>query len=74
MTQARWYHSTRAVVIGLLTVGPFALPLVWGNPHFKAATKVIISVVVLLLTILMVYLLIILYIRLMGQIEELMAM
>ena len=42
----KWYHSTTAIVIGLVTVGPFALPLVWLHPTYKLATKILLTVVV----------------------------
>ena len=49
--QTKWYHSTSAIIVGLLTLGPFALPLVWANQKYKPITKVIISIVVLVVTI-----------------------
>ena len=47
----KWYYSTSAIVIGLLTLGPFALPLVWANPKYKTITKIIITIVVIGVTI-----------------------
>ena len=47
----KWYYSTSAVVIGLLCLGPLALPLVWANPKCKVITKVIITIVVIAVTI-----------------------
>jgi hypothetical protein len=49
--QTKWYYSPSAIVIGLLVVGPFALPLVWANPKYKLLTKIIITVVVIVVTI-----------------------
>ena len=46
----KFTHSTTAIVIGLLTIGPFALPLVWLKPEWSKATKIIITVSVLLIT------------------------
>jgi len=37
-------------VLSFLTVGPFALPLVWFNPAFSMRKKIIITTIVLLLT------------------------
>lgn len=47
----KWYFSNYWFVIGLLCVGPFALPLMWFNPRYKLITKIIVSVVVIVLTI-----------------------
>jgi hypothetical protein len=46
----KWYQTTSALVIGLLAVGPLALPLLWINPRFSALQKVFWTVVVLVLT------------------------
>ena len=40
-TKAKWYYSTSAVVIGLLVLGPFALPLVWRNPKYKVVPRLL---------------------------------
>ena len=40
----KWYFNTATLIIGFLCVGPFMLPLVWFNPRFKIARKIIISV------------------------------
>jgi uncharacterized membrane protein YvbJ len=47
----RWYCSTSAIVVGLLGLGPFALPLVWINPKYKIITKIIITIVVIVVSI-----------------------
>ena len=52
----KWYHATSLVVIALLCLGPLALPLVWFNPRYKIAIKIIISVVVILISIWAFYL------------------
>jgi len=49
--KTKWYYSTSAIVIGLLVLGPFALPLVWRNPKYEVITKVIITIVVIAVTI-----------------------
>ena len=46
----KWYHTTSTLVIGLLVVGPFALPLLWINPRYSPAKKLLWTVVVLALT------------------------
>ncbi len=50
-TKTKWYFSTFAVVFGLLSIGPFALPLVWFHPEYKTLSKIIISILVICLSI-----------------------
>ena len=45
-----WYAKTSILVLAFLTVGPFALPLVWFNPAFSQRKKIILTVIVLVLT------------------------
>ncbi len=66
--EKKWYYSTSSVVIALLCAGPLALPLVWFNPRYKAATKLIISVIVLVVTVLCTYLAVTTYQKLLDQI------
>ena len=47
----KWYYSTSAMVIGLVCLGPLALPLVWASPKYKVLTKSIITLVVIAVTI-----------------------
>ena len=54
--EKKWYFTTPSVVIALLCVGPLALPLVWFNPRYKPATRLIITVIVLVVTVLCTYL------------------
>ena len=54
--EKKWYFSTSSVVIALLCAGPLALPLVWFNPRYKPATRLIITVIVLVVTVLCTYL------------------
>ena len=49
-TKTKWYYSNSAVIIGLLTVGPLALPLVWFNPRYKTINRVIITIIVFIVT------------------------
>ena len=49
--KAKWYYSTSAMVIGLVCLGPLALPLVWASPKYKVMTKIIITLVVIAITI-----------------------
>ena len=45
-----WYAKTSLLVLSFLTVGPFALPLVWFNPAFSMRKKMILTGVVLVVT------------------------
>jgi len=42
--KTKWYFSTSVVVIALLSVGPFALPLVWLHPRCKRITKILLTI------------------------------
>ena len=67
----KWYYSTAAIVIGLIVVGPLALPLVWANPKYKVITKVILTIIVIAATILLCYLVGHMYQRLIKQVNAL---
>lgn len=51
----KWYYSTSAIVIGLITIGPFVLPLVWKNPKYSITTKSIITIAITALTLVLCY-------------------
>ncbi len=53
--EMKWYYSRYAVAIGLGTIGPFALPLVWFNPRYTVSTKVALTVLILALTVLILW-------------------
>jgi hypothetical protein len=36
--------------MALLSVGPLALPLIWGHPEAKSTTKILLTLVVLVAT------------------------
>lgn len=48
--EKKWYLSTSILVMGLLFIGPFALPLLWINPRYNRTTKIIISIVVIVIS------------------------
>lgn len=52
--KTKFTQSTTAIVVGLLTIGPFALPLVWANPRWSRTAKTVITVGVLVGTALIV--------------------
>ena len=70
-TKTKWYHSTSTIVIALLCFGPLALPLVWMNPRYKTASKLIVTVIVVSVSILFCYLSVNTYFQLIEQIEAL---
>ncbi len=43
----KWYHRTSFVVISVLCLGLFALPLIWFNPNYSIASKVIWTIIVI---------------------------
>jgi hypothetical protein len=67
----KWYHTNYSIVFLFLLIGPFALPLVWNNPHYKPATKWIATIVILGVTVLAVILTIELFKMLIEQIQNL---
>jgi uncharacterized membrane protein YvbJ len=49
----KWYFKPVSLIIAFITVGPFALPLVWKNPRFSQRTKIIISLIVIVVTVIL---------------------
>lgn len=45
-----WYFKTSTIVIGFLVVGPFIIPLIWMNPRYSMAKKVVLSAIFIVLT------------------------
>ncbi len=52
----KWYYTTPVIVIAILSIGPFALPLVWYNPRYSIMVKVVVTVATIALTIALCYL------------------
>ncbi len=69
--KTKWYFATTTVVIAILCLGPLALPLVWLNPRYKIATKLIVTVLVIVLTVLLCYVTMQVYLQLIKQVEAL---
>ena len=61
-----WYFRTTFVVIAVLSVGPFALPLVWFNPRLSPMAKVIWTVMVAVLSYIL-YIMMQGFLKTMGQ-------
>jgi predicted nucleic acid-binding Zn ribbon protein len=47
----KWYLRPMMLVLAFLTVGPFALPLVWLNHKFSKEKKITISAIVIVISI-----------------------
>ncbi|WFB37769.1 zinc ribbon domain-containing protein [Kiritimatiellota bacterium B12222] len=48
-----WYFRTSTLVMGLLCVGPFALPLLWWRPNTSWTHKVAWTILTIVLSILL---------------------
>ena len=70
-SKTKWYYSTSALIAALIVAGPLALPLVWRNPKYEVATKIIITIVVIAVTIWLCYLMGHMYQNLIDQVNSL---
>ena len=52
--QVVWHQKTTFLIIALLSVGPFALPLLWANPRYSMANKILWTLITLALTFVLV--------------------
>jgi len=43
----KWYHKPIIVVLAIFSLGPLALPVLWGAPSFKKWHKILISAIVI---------------------------
>ena len=46
----KWHQSNGALILAFLTVGPFAIPLVWTNRRHSLAVKIILTALMLAIT------------------------
>lgn len=69
--KTKWYFSTYTVVIALLCAGPLALPLVWFNPRYKIAIRIVVTVVVIAISVWSYFIMKNLYLQLTEQIRAL---
>jgi hypothetical protein len=52
---SKWYYNVWFVLLMLIFVlGPFGLPLVWGNPNFSRRAKIAITLFMAVFTLLLV--------------------
>jgi hypothetical protein len=66
----KWYHRNSAVIISLVLIGPLALPLVWFNPNYSMATKVVVTILVIGVTLGLGIAMIQLYAYMLEQVEK----
>ena len=45
-----WYFKTSTLVVGFFVIGPFIIPLIWLNPHYSKAKKMILIGVCIVIT------------------------
>jgi len=71
LPKTKWYFSTFVIVFAILSIGPFALPLVWFHPQYKTVSKIILTILVIALSIWFYIILKDLYISLNQQMNDL---
>ena len=52
-TEGKWYFKPHILIIGFLSIGPFALPLLWLNPRYNRRHKTIVTIIVILFSFLL---------------------
>lgn len=45
-----WYFKSGTVILAVLTVGPFALPLIWFHPKYSLTKKMVMTGIILVIT------------------------
>lgn len=50
-SKEKWYFKKSALIVSLIVAGPMALPLLWANPRYSLAAKVLWSVLILAFTV-----------------------
>lgn len=45
LNKPKWYFKTTTLIIAFLCVGPLVLPLIWFNPNYNKAVKIILSII-----------------------------
>ncbi len=54
--QKKWYHNLWFIIVMLLTIGPFAFPLLWKSPNISRSLKWILTILFVILTIAAIWL------------------
>lgn len=49
----QWYFKTSTLVVGFLFIGPFIIPLIWFNPHYSKAKKIVLSGALIVITVIL---------------------
>jgi predicted nucleic acid-binding Zn ribbon protein len=53
LNKPKWYFKTTTLIIAFLCLGPLSpllLPLIWFNPHYNKALKIILSIACIILS------------------------
>jgi hypothetical protein len=66
----KWYHKTPTVIISVICFGPLALPLIWFNPKYSIAAKVIWTIIIIAVTLLLCIGSIEVYVQFLKSIEK----
>ena len=51
--EKKWYFKLHILIIGFLSIGPFALPLLWFNPRYNRRLKTIVTILIILFSFLL---------------------
>ncbi len=65
-----WYYRTSSIVVMLLSMPPFALPMIWWNPQMNLAQKTKWTLGTLVLTGFMIAVLVVLWVIMKGLIGQ----
>ena len=55
LPKKKWYYTNVAIIVAIVTAGPFALPLIIKNPNYNPITKAVISISLIALTVGLTY-------------------
>jgi len=66
----KWYLKKSVLIVAILTIGPFALPLIWFNPSFNKRVKVLLSIAIIIFIIILNYALGVILIKSMKILQD----
>ena len=70
-SKPRWYYNIWVVLFMLFFVlGPFGLPLVWKNPKFSTAVKILLTALVGIYTCVLVSFVVTMYQAVMNEVKQ----
>ncbi|MBM3255189.1 MAG: hypothetical protein FJZ08_02685 [Candidatus Omnitrophica bacterium] len=49
----KWYFKTTSLIILFISIGPFALPFLWLNPHISHRKKINITIIIAIISIIL---------------------